>query len=448
MSHSAPTLPVWDISGKSLSSVFRQRREDRWIDNPPSAPDACGTISQKSRLLLYGKPIPDGMKLGWTCAVRYCGNPNHFVLAENLTGDWRDYKEIRAALCDLRDGESFDLPDEPADEKSVRQLHAGLGITARTPHFLLRSLPTGGIRIIRTGTWGGDRKEFYALHPQLVRVWAKPLNSIGSVFLGLLWGTWDVPIEERPERVPLCSEKACAFPRMNGATVCRSHWQWDSAIVSYPREHRLNYQAEAFARKSDDRSVGSGGLDAAFHSGWLAEDKYNFLNVRTLTTKAGFVTRSKAERDNDKWWKENVVDQGIEAPGVVVRKTSKELKAEMEAMIETSLQQYNIEQSEAAMRAFWKVRKEPNPLRADPFNQVTPRLKIGDGAATSLHGKMRRGGGHGQGIRKKQRKRAAGWTSSRHNHDPQYFTRETVRGMEFDDMEAIDIPEDASWEEA
>lgn len=49
---------------------------------------------------------------------------------------------------------------------------------------------------------------------------------------------------------------------------------------------------------------------------------------------------------------------------------------------------------------------------------------------------MRRGGGgHGKGIRKKQRKRAPGWTSSRHNHDPQYFTRDTVRGMDYEEFQ-------------
>ena len=174
----------------------------------------------------------------------------------------------------------------------------------------------------------------------------------------------------------------------------------------------------------------------ALHTGWIGEDKYGFLHTTTQTAGNYFVSKSRRERDNDKWWKENVVDKGVEVPGVVVCKTSKELKAEMEAMIEESLKQYNTEQSAAAIRAFWRVQKEPTPLREDPFTPNAPRLRIGDGAAVSLHGKMRRGGGHGKGIRKKQRKRAPGWTSSRHNHDPQYFTRETIRAMDYDDFEA------------
>lgn len=278
------------------------------------------------------------------------------------------------------------------------------------------------------------------------RSWAQ---ESGAHFLGLLWGTNDLPQAERSARVPACSERGCPFPRLDGATVCRQHWEQDSQTCSYPRELKLNYGWEAYGRASDDRNI-NGRSDADFHSGWIGEDKYGFLYTQTYTgkgTNGDFHVRSKGERENDKWWKENVIDKGIEAPGVVVRKTNKELKAEMDAMIEESLvryTEYSLEQSMENIQKFFSVRKETNPLHQDPFHPNEPRMKIGDGAAVSLKGKMRRGGGHGQGIRKKQRNRAPGWQSSRHNHDPQYFTRETVRGLdyeEFEDSEIFEMPD-------
>lgn len=44
----------------------------------------------------------------------------------------------------------------------------------------------------------------------------------------------------------------------------------------------------------------------------------------------------------------------------------------------------------------------------------------------------------GIGERKVQRKRPAGWHGSHGDHDPQYFTRETIRAMDYDDFEVED----------
>jgi hypothetical protein len=406
-------------TGVHPSTITVIRREVCW--RPKWKEDICRPIAQGERVRLYRQEIPLGMRLGTTCDVPYCGNPGHFVLVENKASGRRNFQEIRDQLCALDEDQYFDLPNEPTEEASVANLRCALE-TSRCPHFLIRTIPTGGVRIIRAGNWGDSRCSMLRKYPSLIVI-AKPKNSLGSVWLGMLWGTWQTPEQVAVDK---CSERGCVFPKIPGSSVCRAHWQWDQAVVSYPREQRLHYSAESFARKSDDRNVSFGYRDATFHSGWLGEDKYGFLDATTLTTSGNFVSRSKQERENDKWWKENVVDQGIEAPGVMVRKTSKELKAEMEAMIETSLQQYNTEQSSDAIHAFFRVANEPHPLRDDPFHPNAQRLKIGDGAAVSLRGKMRRGGGRA-GIRKAQRK--AGWTGHRNRHDPQYFTRDTIRGI-------------------
>lgn len=306
-----------------------------------------------------------------------CGNPRCYApehvyfrpLKSYKESPWKDLARRIELLGIDEEIELADFPHKSEKERTKLRCNIMVHTLAR---FAIRSQPAGGIKIIRVGTYGsiyaGTKEEFSStVHPVLIYRRGKPSNTIGSVFLGQFWGTWDIPREDRTGRVEHCSEKGCPFPRMDGATVCRTHRDWDSALVSYPREQKLDYQHDAFARAGDDRSVGSGKLDALLHSGWIDEDKYNFMHTTTHTNNGGYVQRSKAERENDKWWKENVVDKGIEAPGVTVRKTRAELKAEMDTMIDHSLQTYSAYQSDENVKAFWRVSKEKKQLHDDPI---------------------------------------------------------------------------------
>lgn len=412
--------------------------------NPTCMEDDYPSMVRSRRFLALGispRAKPSGHTVDVRCGNPRCYAPEHTYLRPLKSIKESPWKDLGRRIDALPlDGEILLADIDRYSEVERAKLRTNLMFhTSAT--FAIRSQPRGGVKIIRTGTHGcaylgieGNKSD--TRHPVLVQMGAVK-NTIGSIFLGQLRDTWDKPKGEREERVAKCSERACAFPCMDGASVCHYHWEWDRATISYPTKLEL-FQREAYSKKADNKRIDT--HHALFHTGWLPEDKYGFMLTTTMR-HGSLVRRSHAEVENDEWWKENVTALGIETPGIIMRKTSKELKQEMEAMIDESLANYSAMQSELNMKAFWRVTKEPKPLHDDPFHPNAPRLKIGDGAAVSLRGKMRRGGGHGLGIRKKQRKRAAGWTSSRHNHDPQYFTRDTVRDMEYDEfslMQAVD----------
>lgn len=433
------TLDVSKGSAKKryLEAVANRNPPDA-DGNPTCIEDEFTSMVRSRRFFALGiepREKPKDQTVDARCGNPKCYAPEHVYLRRLKSYKDSPWKAIARRIEELPlDGEIFLADIDRKSEAERAKLRCNIAVHTMAK-FAIRSQPSGGVKIIRVGTYGSYLRGIEANHsdthhPVLVQL-AKKKNGPGPIFLGLLWGTWDKPKEEREERVARCSEKSCVFPRMDGASVCSTHWKWDSAIVSYPRQYKISSH-EIYNKSSDDKTIDS--PHALFHTGWIGEDKYNFLNTQTLKS-GNFVSRSSAERQNDKWWKENVVDKGIEAPGVMVRKTRAELKAEMDAMIDHSLLTYSQYQSKKNIDTFWKVLKEPKQLHEDPFHPNSPRLKIGDGAAVSLRGKMRRGGGHGQGIRKKQRKRAAGWTSSRHNHDPQYFTRDTIREFEYQDFD-------------
>jgi hypothetical protein len=104
--------------------------------------------------------IPRGRQPVGTTVDVSCGNPlcyaaKHVVLRrwKSFGGKWQPWA---TKLAGLPIGGSFDLPDYPRDTPSRNRLRGGVSACAagRMLKFSTRSLPTGGIRVTRTGTWG------------------------------------------------------------------------------------------------------------------------------------------------------------------------------------------------------------------------------------------------------------------------------------------------------
>lgn len=250
----------------------------------------CRYLSQPHRLELWGREIPRGMRLGWTCNVAYCGNPEHFILTECRNVGWRSYKEIRERLCQLKDGEWFDLLDEPNDEKSVTKFTCGLR-GGKTPHFLVRRLKrSSGVRIIRYGTFYQPITEFLKAHPVL-RTGACRINGgleVGAFYLGLLWGTSDTNHGPRKER---CAIRGCAFPSHRSGSLCSMHI------------HYFDVESCAGVVDLNDMFGDENGNASLFTTGMLWEDKYNWKNLRF--SRAGRF-ETKHEQMSRQWWEKNV----------------------------------------------------------------------------------------------------------------------------------------------
>ena len=96
-----------------------------------------------------------------------CGNPLCYSAEHVLLRRWKSYggkwPPLAAKLARLPVDGHLDLPDYPNDQASRSRLRDGVSAAAagRMLRFSTQSLPTGGIRITRTGTWGvaegGDR---------------------------------------------------------------------------------------------------------------------------------------------------------------------------------------------------------------------------------------------------------------------------------------------------
>jgi hypothetical protein len=98
---------------------------------------------------------PVGTTVDVSCGNPLCYAENHVLLRrwKSFGGKWQS---LATKLGRLQLGGYFDLPDYPSDAASRNRLRGGVCACAagRMLRFSTRSLPTGGIRITRTGTWG------------------------------------------------------------------------------------------------------------------------------------------------------------------------------------------------------------------------------------------------------------------------------------------------------
>jgi len=88
-----------------------------------------------------------------------CGNPLCYFAKHVVLRRWKSFggkwQPLATKLAKLAVGGSIDLLDYPSDAASRNRLRGGVSACAagRKLKFSTQSLPMGGIRITRTGTW-------------------------------------------------------------------------------------------------------------------------------------------------------------------------------------------------------------------------------------------------------------------------------------------------------
>jgi hypothetical protein len=104
--------------------------------------------------------IAKGTQPTGTTVDSSCGNPLCFAAEHVLLRRWKSFggkwTPLATKLAKLPVGRFIDLPNYPSDAASRSRLRGGVGgsVAGRMLQFSTQSLPTGGIRVIRTGTWG------------------------------------------------------------------------------------------------------------------------------------------------------------------------------------------------------------------------------------------------------------------------------------------------------
>src|SRR5271156_3005935 len=142
--------------GKRPVTVEGLSSEPVYVDGCTLAP----TISMARTMRFKQLGIAKGKQPTGTTVDASCGNSLCFAAEHVLLRRWKSFggkwAPLATKLAKLPVGGFIDLPDYPSDTASRSRLRGGVGASApgRMLRFSTRSLPTGGIRITRTGTWG------------------------------------------------------------------------------------------------------------------------------------------------------------------------------------------------------------------------------------------------------------------------------------------------------
>lgn len=102
--------------------------------------------------------LRQGFTVDSLCGHECCVAPPHIILRpwkQSGIGALNAYAERLAAL---KMDQWFDIPDYPNDSRSIADFRTRLGQykVCSTVKFLVRALPSGGIRVIHVGTWFGE----------------------------------------------------------------------------------------------------------------------------------------------------------------------------------------------------------------------------------------------------------------------------------------------------
>jgi hypothetical protein len=130
--------------------------EPVYVDGCTLAP----TVSMARTMRFKQLGIAKGKQPTGTTVDASCGNPLCFAAEHVLLRRWKSFggkwSPLAIKLAKLPVGGFLDMPDYPTDSAARSRLRGGLGASAagRMVQFTTQSLPTGGIRITRTGTWG------------------------------------------------------------------------------------------------------------------------------------------------------------------------------------------------------------------------------------------------------------------------------------------------------
>jgi hypothetical protein len=117
-------------------------------------PSMARTMRLKELGVARGRQ-PVGTTVDVSCGNSLCYAAKHVVLRrwKSFGGKWQS---LATKLAGLPVGGSFDLPDYSSAAASRSRLRGGVSACAagRMLKFSTQSLPTGGIRVTRTGRWG------------------------------------------------------------------------------------------------------------------------------------------------------------------------------------------------------------------------------------------------------------------------------------------------------
>lgn len=188
----------------------------------------CDAASNPQRIKLWeemGQSVPGGMRLGWTCEVAYCGNPEHFFLVENKNSKHNDWREYTLRLKAMNVGEYFEI-ERPKDLKLFRSNIAQQ--SGMTCYSLRQSQDGKMLRVYKTGSWN-EREEALKLSAELRVIYNPSLyENIGKhpaiFFFGFLGGSYGSVMHssDSAKLVRPCAIKGCPFPR-NGGENCHRH---------------------------------------------------------------------------------------------------------------------------------------------------------------------------------------------------------------------------------
>lgn len=201
--------------------------------NAPSKGSACAT-----RRSFFGS-WESGLTPDVTCGNPLCILPAHMTLRRwknpRQGQIWTEYANRIAAL---RVGEWIRFENYPKDEKSREKFRCGVTScsSCRNIRFSIRSLPSGGILVTRTGTYEnmyGLRDEKIEAPEVMVRGKLPPHRRPLIFFLGFLSGAL---LDRTPiVRPPKCKVRGCIMPTLRAVgDYCHHHnhfFDWDESMT-------------------------------------------------------------------------------------------------------------------------------------------------------------------------------------------------------------------------
>jgi len=160
MKRQSPNLR--NIAGDTREAREKRTKTGEVLSFEPVSVDGCTlapTISMARTMRFKQLGIAKGKQPTGTTVDASCGNPLCFAAEHVLLRRWKSFggkwAPLATKLAKLPVGGFIDLPDYPSDTASRNRLRGGVGASApgRMLRFSTQSLPTGGIRITRRGTW-------------------------------------------------------------------------------------------------------------------------------------------------------------------------------------------------------------------------------------------------------------------------------------------------------
>lgn len=256
----------------------------------------CNSLLQPLRLKIWGKTVPNGMRLGSTCDLPYCGNPEHFCLVENKNSKRESWTWLTKQLRDISLGQFVEV-DIP---KVRNKLHMAVSMSVGgLACFSLRTSADGKkIKIYKVGSWENHEaaENFRKSLPVLFSSWGaisdRAFKHPVIFWFGMLGGSTGSTMhrQEAQSLIRPCEVKGCPFPR-NGGPLCHRH------------EHFFDYVRSMRGQVDKwDLFKGDDGRFPVFSTmqGW--EISHSFERTK-------FFHRGSIDRGvllSDKWWTTNV----------------------------------------------------------------------------------------------------------------------------------------------